>query len=65
MSGGSGPKAPPPPPPPPQKTDAEIQAEAAKQNAANRKRIGRGSTILAGESSFLAPTDSGQKTTLG
>ena len=43
-----------------------ISGVTAKQNAATRKRLGRGSTILAGESNFLdTAQDSGQRTTLG
>ena len=64
--GGGGPSAPPAPPPPPARSDAEIQEERAKAGAQARKRRGRASTILAGETSQLTPADDGTlKTTLG
>lgn len=63
--GGGAPKAPPPPPPPPMKSDAEIQAEAAKTRKLARGRKGRGASILTGDTNFLQPANDEAKTTLG
>lgn len=46
LFGGSSPKPPPPPPPPPTTEDPAVQAERAKIAEQNRKRRGRGATML-------------------
>ena len=63
--GGGGQQAPPPPPPPPMKSDAEIQAEAAKSRKVARGRKGRGASILTSDTNFLQPSEEQGKVTLG
>ena len=63
--GGSAPSSPPPPPPPPMKSDAEIQAEAAKTRKTARGRKGRGASILTSDTNFLQPSEEGGRATLG
>ena len=66
FGGGGTPSAPPPPAAPPSKSDAQVQAEVAAARMAAKKRKGRASTILTGDTraaGFGADTE--LKDTLG
>jgi len=64
----AAPVVPPPPPlpePPPDKTDREIQADAAEQRKRQQLTAGRGSTILTRGPGVAEDPNIGTKTLLG